>query len=413
MLGTVPVERDGSAYVELPAMRPLFFVALDENGIAVKRMQSFLTLQPGETTSCVGCHEQRVETPRSGKPLLALRRPPSRIQPIPDTPDVFDFPRDVQPILDKHCVSCHDYEAAKHGDPATGGPMAGGIILCGDRGPMFSHSYYTLTISAQFSDGRNLRKSNYPPRSLGSAASPLLRKLDGSHFDAKLSDHERTIVRLWIDSGAAYPGTYAAMGTGSIGRYAEDGLDRRDREWPSVKAAQVVLQKRCSGCHRGKTSLPTSPSDNKGLVPWAEGKMQALALPQSQRNNPKFRFNRHLLYNLSRPEKSLQLLAPLAKEVGGYAICKPKDAETSPVFATTGDPDYQTLLRAIRKAKKHLDEIRRFDMPGFKPRSEYVREMKRYGILPKDMKVGTEIDVYATDQAYWKSFWHRPVKTEQ
>ena len=22
-------------------------------------------------------------------------------------PDVFDFPRDIQPILDKHCVECH------------------------------------------------------------------------------------------------------------------------------------------------------------------------------------------------------------------------------------------------------------------------------------------------------------------
>ena len=63
VLGTIPVEPDGSAYVELPAMRPLFFVALDENDLAVKRMQSFLTLQPGETISCVGCHEQRTQTP--------------------------------------------------------------------------------------------------------------------------------------------------------------------------------------------------------------------------------------------------------------------------------------------------------------------------------------------------------------
>ena len=83
VLGTVPVEPDGSAYVELPAMRPLFFVALDSNDVAVKRMQSFLTLQPGETLSCVGCHEQRVETPRSGKGLAALRRPASQVRPIP------------------------------------------------------------------------------------------------------------------------------------------------------------------------------------------------------------------------------------------------------------------------------------------------------------------------------------------
>ena len=59
IVGTVPVEPDGSAYLELPALRSFFFVALDKNDLSVKRMQSFLTVQPGETSSCVGCHEQR------------------------------------------------------------------------------------------------------------------------------------------------------------------------------------------------------------------------------------------------------------------------------------------------------------------------------------------------------------------
>jgi hypothetical protein len=65
VLGTVPVEPDGSAYLELPALRSFFFVALDENDDSVKRMQSFLTVMPGETTSCVGCHEQRTRTPEN------------------------------------------------------------------------------------------------------------------------------------------------------------------------------------------------------------------------------------------------------------------------------------------------------------------------------------------------------------
>ena len=75
LVGTVPVEEDGSAYFELPALRSFFFVALDENDLAVKRMQSFLTVQPGETTSCVGCHEQRTQAPRpAAAQLAALRR---------------------------------------------------------------------------------------------------------------------------------------------------------------------------------------------------------------------------------------------------------------------------------------------------------------------------------------------------
>ena len=172
VLGTVPVEEDGSAHIQLPAMRPLFFVALDENDMAVKRMQSFLTLQPNETLSCVGCHEQRAQTPRPSTSRLALARPPSQVEPIANTPEVFDFPRDVQPILDRHCVACHDYEGSEQG-----GPMAGGIILSGDRGPMFSHSYYSLTVSAQFADGRNLRKSNYPPRSRAQRPAPCCKNL--------------------------------------------------------------------------------------------------------------------------------------------------------------------------------------------------------------------------------------------
>ena len=81
IVGTVPVEEDGSACFELPALRSFFFVALDENDLSVKRMQSFLTVQPGETTSCVGCHEQRTQAPRARR--RAARRPAPPAQPHP------------------------------------------------------------------------------------------------------------------------------------------------------------------------------------------------------------------------------------------------------------------------------------------------------------------------------------------
>ena len=46
-------------------------------------------------------------------------------------------------------------------------------------------------------------------------------------------------------------------------------------------------------------------------------------------------------------------------------------------------------------------------MPGFVPNEHYVREMKRYGVLPASLDPATEpIDVYATDRAYWRTFWH-------
>ncbi len=107
-----------------------------------------------------------------------MRRPPSPIELIPDVPDEFDFPRDIPPILDRHCVACHDYDKRE-----------GRVILTGDRGPMFSHSYFPLTLLGQFADGRNAY-GNRPPRSIGSSASPLMKKVDGSPYEVKLSNHK-------------------------------------------------------------------------------------------------------------------------------------------------------------------------------------------------------------------------------
>jgi len=100
-------------------------------------------------------HEPRPLAAREKEYVMALQRPPSMIEPFANVPDLIDFPRDIQPLLDKYCVACHDYDASPRG-----GPMSGGLIFSGDHGPMFSHSYYNLTISGQYIDGRNLRKSD-------------------------------------------------------------------------------------------------------------------------------------------------------------------------------------------------------------------------------------------------------------
>ena len=401
ILGTVPVETDGSAYMELPAMRPLFFVALDKDGLAVKRMQSFMSLQPGEKLSCIGCHENRGRPPTTSRIPSARRRGPSKIKPISGVPDVFDFPRDIQPILDKHCVPCHDYDKTP-----TGGPRAGGVILTGDRGPMYSHSYYMLTARKEFSDGRNLRKSNYPPRTLGSPASPIMKRLDGAHYKVKLSADEKKMIRLWIDTGATYPGTYAALGSGMLGHYsASTGhLTRQDSKWASTAAARAVVKRRCASCHRGGKSLPDSPSDNKRMVGWTERRELI-----ERRDFEILRFNRHILYNLSRPEKSLLLLAPLGRAAGVYAPDTKAPPACPVVFKSTKDPDYQTLLTAVKDAKAFIDKITRFDKPGFKPRPEYIREMKRYGLLKAAFDPARDtIDVYKMDRKYWASLNYRP-----
>jgi len=99
ILGTVPVEPDGSAWLEVPALHSLLFVALDEADRSLKRMQSFVTVQPGEVTGCVGCHEPRHQTPVMDRPgMLALKRGPHTVAPLAGVPDVIDYPRDIQPL---------------------------------------------------------------------------------------------------------------------------------------------------------------------------------------------------------------------------------------------------------------------------------------------------------------------------
>jgi len=391
VVGTVPVEPDGSAHMKLPALRALFFVALDENDLAVKRMQSFLTVQPGEVTSCVGCHEHRTETFLPSANLMAMNRRPSPIEPIADCPDIFDFPRDIQPILDKLCVGCHGYEKSK-----LGGPYAGGVSLTGDRGPMFSHAYFTMTVRRLFSDGRNLAKSNYAPRSLGSGASRILTMLDGSHYGAKGSEHDRKMLRLWIEAAATYPGTYAALGCGSIGGYQQNRLINTDSNWPTTKAGAEVIQRRCASCHQKAKILPRSMSDERGLSFW-----------RFNMDDPRLRLSRHIVFNLTRPEKSLLLLAPLSSKSGGLELCRDTADKPAVVFTGTDDPDYTTLLAMVAAGRENLETIKRFDMPGFKPRPQYVREMRRYGVLPADHPDDAEIDVYETDRKYWESLWHR------
>jgi len=366
ILGTVPVEDDGSAHMELPALRSLFFVALDANDVSVKRMQSFMTVQPGERLSCLGCHEERGTTALPRRRAKAMFRPASTIRPIAEVPDVFDFPRDIQPILDRHCVSCHGPVKT-----AQGGPYAGKVLLDGGRGGMYSHSYAMLTLKRQVADGRN-GDGNRPPRSIGACASPLMNKLEPGHHKVAMTAHEKKMIRYWIESAAAYPGTYAALGTGMVRGIGRDGGMRK------------AFASRCGTCHRGA------------------------------------RFNEHVAFNLSDPAKSLVLTMPLDPKAGGGGMVRKvkKDGKTADqcivVFKDTKDPDYQTILAGITKDKARLDRIKRFDMPDFRPNEHYIREMKVYGVLPESFKDKTDpIDCYKVDRAYWRSLWYCPPRPQE
>lgn len=419
VVGTVPVEPDGSAHFELPALRSFFFAALDENNLTVKRMQSFLSVMPGETTSCIGCHEERTVT--MNKRMItpaAAKRSPSPITPLADykgadafgrvlekptgIPDVISYPRDIQPVWDKHCVRCHNPDQPEW----RAGKSPNRVVnLSGGRGPMYSISYSNLMTGTHsaldnqrfgsgtwIADGRNRPLGNYPPRTLGTGASMLYTKYcQKEHYGVDLSEQEKTLVRLWIETGANYLGTAAGLGSGMLGGYARNSLDRRDLQWEETQQMQKVLAENCASCHTKQRQLPVSVSDEIRHTWWV--------YPNGP-DDSRRKYSRHLFYDLTSPEQSVLLLAPLAKTAGGYEACG------KAVLADKNDPNYEKILAGIVRAKQELDTIKRFDMPDFIPRPEYIREMKRFGILPPDHNPQLPVDVYDLDQRYWRSLWY-------
>jgi hypothetical protein len=152
-----------------------------------------------------------------------------------------------------------------------------------------------------------------------------------------------------------------------------------------------VFERRCSSCHTAKSDpIPHTLSDEIGLSFW-EPKM----------DDPRLKSSRHAVFNLSRPERSEILLAPLSRLAGGHGTCRaPKG-----VFASTDDPDYRLLLGLCEGGRDRLNQVKRFDMPGFRPRPEYLRELKRYGVLPPEFDLlasPLDRDAHALDDAYWR-----------
>ncbi|NQT13453.1 MAG: hypothetical protein HQ582_11930, partial [Planctomycetes bacterium] len=201
VLGTVPVETDGSAYFRAPAGIPLLFQALDERGMAVQTMRSLTYLQPGEQATCVGCHEHRSSAPIALPEALAKQRPPSPITPGPDGSKPLSYPILVQSVIDKHCVECH-----------SGPEPDGKIVLTGAPAGAFSASYNALAPLVAYSEWKSPPQSNSEPLTkpdcFGARASKLTKLLLGDHEGVSLSDDELERLVTWMDANALFYGTF-------------------------------------------------------------------------------------------------------------------------------------------------------------------------------------------------------------
>jgi hypothetical protein len=202
--GVVRVEQDGSAYFRVPAGKNLYFQALDEKYMELQRMRTFVNLMPGEHRSCIGCHESRKHTPavRTGIPI-ALGQPIQTIMPQPGDHGLrtVHYPVDVQPVLDKYCLSCH-----------SGAKAQAQLDLSSDPTTQFCVSYENLIRRRLVNNIDVNPRSAYipaePPLTFGSHRSKMIEKIQNGPCKANLTQEEFVRLVTWIDSNAPYYGNY-------------------------------------------------------------------------------------------------------------------------------------------------------------------------------------------------------------
>ncbi|MCF0234482.1 MAG: hypothetical protein HUK22_05830 [Thermoguttaceae bacterium] len=203
--GVAPVESDGSACFYVPADCEIYFQALDENGVAVHSMRSGTALRAGEKLSCVGCHEPRDATAANVEAAavpLALQRAPSRLTDEGPGTQPVNFPELIQPILDEHCVNCHNEPESQ----AEGAPNL-------NREPKTRGFYasYANLLSGGFVCANFKSETRTIPGEFGARAS-LMYAMLSDHHDVELSDAERRRIALWLDTTANFYGVYEKEG---------------------------------------------------------------------------------------------------------------------------------------------------------------------------------------------------------
>jgi hypothetical protein len=220
VLGEVPVAADGSAYFEVPAGVPVYFQAVDAEGLAVQSMRSATYVHPGERLACVGCHESKRSSPAPAAAVpLAWQMPPALLAPAPDGAMPLSFPRLVQPVLDRHCVPCHDKESANKAPDLSGkpGPRHG-----------WSAAFESLLPHAWALSGGNGIFAREGGRSqagkLGARAAPLLGHLGPDHHGVELSPEDRRRITLWLDANSNFYGAYHDLEAQAAGEMVEPEL---------------------------------------------------------------------------------------------------------------------------------------------------------------------------------------------
>jgi hypothetical protein len=231
VIGEAKVHEDGSVFFEAPARMPLYFQLIDADGFVVQSMRSWSTLMPGENFACLGCHEDKNATSPPTKTTLAMKAGPKPLKDFYGKPRGFSFPKEIQPILDKHCIKCHMDRTQK--GPAKKGKSKAPAKPAAKKGDSKIKKAFSLLSETHSSSGGRKWSDSYiyftqngrpneivkwmnvqsippmlPAYFAGSKHSKLMTMLKAGHGKTKLSTEELEKIACWIDLLVPYCGDY-------------------------------------------------------------------------------------------------------------------------------------------------------------------------------------------------------------
>lgn len=198
ILGEVPVEEDGSASFMVPAGKFVFFQLLDKDKKMIQSMRSGVSLMPGEINGCVGCHEDRLSIPMPipKRPIALTKKPVELTKWMGKEPFKFSFMEHVQPILDRRCVKCHDFDEKDRQK----------VVLAGDMNPFFNAAYINLYVNKVVTLIGGGPADIQQAYSWGSHVSRLSQIIERGHYGVKLTQKEKEYLYAWMDlNGVYYP----------------------------------------------------------------------------------------------------------------------------------------------------------------------------------------------------------------
>ena len=249
IIGTVPVEADGSAFFRVPANTPISVQPLDADGQAVQLMRSWMTAMPGETLSCVGCHDSQNSAPPVAA-SLALTKPPAEITPWHGPTRGFSFVREVQPVLDRYCVGCHDgtddpgrkaspdFRAAPPVRPTAGDSHY-------NNSTQFTPSYLALR---SYVRGHTIESDLHmlTPCEFSADTTELVQLLRAGHHGVKPDAEAWDRLITWIDLNTPAHGTWTEI----------VGADKVDRQ----RDRRREMLKRYAGRDEDPEEIPVTPA---------------------------------------------------------------------------------------------------------------------------------------------------------